>query len=113
MKEEIKKPSVKVKLDKRKNDAITNLECLKNYTKYDVGYIDDLLEIIRTYDDLSDGELKYISGLRVQDINAEKCIKELKEKIPEHYIIQIKEKVESIDKQTDVIMFTEDIRNGE
>lgn len=113
LKQEIKKPSLKVKLDKRKNEAIGILDCIKNLTQYDNGYIEDLLEIIKTYDDLSDGELKYISGIRVQESNVEKCIKELKERIPEHYIIQIKEKVENIDKQNEVIMFTEDIRNGE
>ena len=113
LKKEIKKPSVKVKLDKRKNEAINILESIKSLVENDKGYIEDLLEIIKTYDDLSDGELKYISSLRVQDRSAEKCLNELKEKIPEHYIIQIKEKVENIDKQTDVIMFTEDIRNGE
>ena len=113
LKLEIKKPSIKVKIDKRKNEAISVLECIKSLTQYDNGYIEDLLEVIKTYDDLSDGELKYISGIRVQESNVEKCIKDLKERIPEHYIIQIKEKVEDIDKQTDIIMFTEDIRNGE
>ena len=112
LKQEIKKPSIKVKLDKRKNEAISILETIKSYSQYDKGYIDDLLEIIRTYDDLSDGELKYISSIRVDERNIEKSINELKEKIPEHYIIQIKEKVENIDKQTEIIMFTEDIRNG-
>ena len=38
-------------------------------------------------------------------------VEELKIKIPVHYIVQIKEKVESIDAQTEVIMFTEDLRN--
>ena len=109
LKQEIKKPSIKVKLDKRKNDAIKILESMKSFDK---GYIEDLLEIIKEYDDLSDGELKYISNIRVSEDNVEKCTKELKEKIPEHYIIQIKEKVESIDRQTDTIMFTEDVRNG-
>ena len=38
-------------------------------------------------------------------------MQEIKEKIPAHYIIQIKERVEAIDAQTEIIMFTEDLRN--
>jgi len=38
-------------------------------------------------------------------------ISEIKKEIPVHYIIQIKQKVESIDAQTEIIMFTEDLRN--
>lgn len=37
-------------------------------------------------------------------------IAEIKKKIPVHYIIQIKQKAESIDAQTEIIMFTEDLR---
>ena len=74
-------------------------------------YLTDLLEVIKTYDDLSDGELKYLAKIAVRKNNANEIVEELKIKIPVHYIVQIKEKVENIDAQTEVIMFTEDLRN--
>ena len=74
-------------------------------------YLNDLINIIKTYDDLSDGELKYLAGLVVRVANASEIMVELKQKIPVHYIIQIKTRVEAIDAQAEIIMFTEDLRN--
>ena len=48
--------------------------------------------------------------LKVTASKANEIVTELKTKIPVHYIIQIKQKVESIDAQTETIMFTEDLR---
>ena len=70
-----------------------------------------MLEVIKTYDDLSDGELKYLSKMAIKKNNAHEIVEDLKRKIPVHYIIQIKEKVENIDSQTEIIMFTEDLRS--
>ena len=42
---------------------------------------------------------------------ASEIIEDIKAKIPEHYIISIKEKAESIDAQTEIILFTEDLRS--
>ena len=74
-------------------------------------YITDLIDVIKTYDDLSDGELKYLAALVVRKANAAELVVELKQKIPVHYIIQIKTRVEAIDSQAEIIMFTEDLRN--
>ena len=74
-------------------------------------YIADLIDVIKKYDDLSDGELKYLAAISVKKGSAIETVTELKRKIPVHYIIQIKTRVESIDAQTEVIMFTEDLRN--
>ena len=52
-------------------------------------------------------ELEILNAYMPEQLSLE----ELKTKIPVHYIVQIKEKVESIDAQTEVIMFTEDLRN--
>ena len=73
-------------------------------------YISDLIGVIKNYDDLSDGELKYLANLAVRTDNAQTLVLEIKGKIPVHYIIQIKQRVESIDAQTEIIMFTEDLR---
>ena len=110
LRDEIKKPYPKVTLDKRKGQAIDSLEQLKVACPAEKNYICDLLEVIRSYDDLSDGELKYLAMLKVTASKANEIVSDLKVKIPVHYIIQIKQKVESIDAQTETIMFTEDLR---
>ena len=111
LRDEIRKPYPKIRLDKRKGEAIDNLEQLRVVCPNEKDYLTDLLEVIKTYDDLSDGELKYLAKIAVRKNNATEVVEELKAKIPVHYIVQIKEKVESIDAQTEVIMFTEDLRN--
>ena len=74
-------------------------------------YLVDLIDVIKKYDDLSDGELKYLAAISVKKSSVMETLTELKHKIPVHYIIQIKTRVEAIDAQTEVIMFTEDLRN--
>lgn len=110
LRNEIRKPYPRIKIDKRKSEAINNLEKLKVAAPEEKDYIQDLLEVIKKYDDLSDGELKYLAALQVYQSNAKELIKGVKEKIPVHYIIQIKTKVENIDAQIETIMFTEDLR---
>jgi hypothetical protein len=111
LRDEICKPYPKIKLDKRKSEALDNLNQLLALCPKEKDYIKDLIEIIRSYDDLSDGELKYLAGLSIRKSNVDEMVPELKQKIPVHYIIQIKTRVENIDAQTEIIMFTEDLRN--
>ena len=47
----------------------------------------------------------------VEGYDIKQSFEELKERIPVHYIIQIKTRVEAIDSQTEIIMFTEDLRS--
>lgn len=111
LRDEIRKPYPKIKLDKRKSEAIDNLQQLYTVCPTEKDYISDLLEVIKSYDDLSDGELKYLAGLNIRKSTILETVAELKQRIPVHYIIQIKSKVESIDAQNEIIMFTEDLRN--
>ena len=111
LRDEISKPYPKIKLDKRKSEALDNLNQLLALCPKEKDYIKDLIEIIRSYDDLSDGELKYLANLSIRKSNIDEIVPELKQKIPVHYIIQIKTRVENIDAQTEIIMFTEDLRN--
>ena len=111
LRDEIKRPYAKIKLNKRKSEAIDNLEKLAIAYPIEKDYIADLLDVIKSYDDLSDGELKYLANLSISVGRAKEIVEELKSKIPVNYIIQIKRKVESIDAQTEIIMFTEDLRN--
>lgn len=112
LRNEIHKPHPKIKLDKRRSKAIDNLQQLQVACPAEKDYISDLLEVIRTYDDLSNGELRYLSKMSVRRNNVNEVVDELKQRIPAHYIIQIKEKAESIDAQQEIIMFTEDLRNA-
>lgn len=111
LRDEIKKPYPKIKLDKRRGQAIDVLEKLIVLHNVEKDYLNDLLEIIKSYDDLSDGELKFISMLKINRTNVPEVVEKIKNKIPPHYIIQIKRKVENVDAQTETIMFTEDLRN--
>jgi len=107
LRDEISKPCPKIKLDKRKGEAIDKLGKLLLVCPSEKDYINDLLDVIKTYDDLSDGELKYLASIVIKGT----VIEELKQHIPEHYLIQIREKAENVDTQTEIIMFTEDLRN--
>lgn len=111
LRDEIRKPHPKIRLDKRKSEALDNLQQLLAICPTEKDYITDLIDVIKTYDDLSDGELKYLAALVVRKANAAELVVELKQKIPVHYIIQIKTRVEVIDSQAEIIMFTEDLRN--
>lgn len=111
LRDEIRKPHLKIRLDKRKSEALENLQQLLAICPAEKDYITDLIEVIKTYDDLSDGELKYLASLVVRKANVTELVAELKQKIPVHYIIQIKTRVEAIDSQSEIIMFTEDLRN--
>ncbi len=111
LRDEIRRTYVKIRMDKRKSQAIDNLEKLAAVYASEKDYIADLLDVIKSYDDLSDGELKYLANLSVSAGRSKEIVEELKLKIPVNYIIQIKRKVESIDAQSEIIMFTEDLRS--
>ena len=111
LRKEIQKPYPKIKLDKRRANAIEKLRQLLAVYPMGKDYLSDLIEVIQTYDDLSDGELKYLAALVVRKNNAQEIFEELKQTIPVHYIIQIKTRAESIDAQTEIIIFTEDLRS--
>lgn len=111
LRDEIRKPHPKIRLDKRRSEALDNLQQLLTICPIEKDYITDLIDVIKTYDDLSDGELKYLAALVVRKANAADIVVELKQRIPVHYIIQIKTRVEAIDSQAEIIMFTEDLRN--
>lgn len=110
LRNEIRKTYTKIKMDKRRAEALEKLRQILAVCPSEKDYLNDLIEIIQAYDDLSDGELKYISSMSVGKSNAQEKVEDLKTKIPAHYIIQIKTRVENIDQQAEIIMFTEDLR---
>lgn len=111
LRDEIQKPYPRIKIDKRKGIALENIKQLIEVCYTEKDYLNDLYEVIQNYDDLSDGELKFIANIKIVPSKSREIVNEIKEKIPVHYIIQIKTKVENIDSQVEMIMFTEDLRN--
>jgi len=107
---EILRSYPKNKLDPVRGRALTNLEKLLAVCTVEKDYINDLIEVIKIYDDLSNGELKYLTNFRIKKDNLKEIVADLKNKVPERYIMNIKQKVSSIDAQVEIIMFTEDIR---
>lgn len=110
LRKRITAPHPAPKIEGRRADAIKIIEYLKESYAPERDYLHDLFDAIKDYDDLSDGELKYISQLRLNEDNLADAVAELKQKFPVHYINVIKEKAEAIDKVSEIIMFTEDLR---
>jgi len=98
------------KLQGRRADALKIVELLKETYSPERDYLFDLYDAIREFDDLSDGELKYISQLRLDEDNLGATVQELKQKFASHYLNVIKQKAEAIDSVSEIIMFTEDLR---
>jgi superfamily II DNA or RNA helicase len=96
------------KIEGNRAKAQKAIQYLKENYRPERDYLSDLFEVINKYDDLSDGELKYITQLDLTNVKA--AVDELKEVIATHYIGVIKERAEAIDRVTEVIMFTEDLR---
>lgn len=98
------------KIQGRRAEALKIVEVLKETYSPERDYLFDLYDAIREFDDLSNGELKYISQLRLDEDNLGATIQELKQRFTPHYLNVIKQKAEAIDSVSEIIMFTEDLR---
>jgi len=97
----------------RRADALTNLKYLRENFSPSKDFCKDLEDIIRNYDDLSEGELKDIAQLRFKDGNPEDLaavLEQLKDQFPVHYIQAIKERAERLENEGEVIVLTEELR---
>lgn len=94
----------------RRADALKIVEYLKESYIRERDYLEDLYEAIKTYDDLSDGELKYIAQLSLDVKRLDDAVCELKKTISENYLAVIKERAEAIDMVSEIILFTEELR---
>ena len=110
MRKRITAPHPLPKVQGRRADAIKIVEALKELYSPERDYLFDLYDAIREFDDLSNGELKYIAQLRLDEDNLCVAVQELKKKFAPHYLNVIKQKAEAIDSVTEIIMFTEDLR---
>lgn len=96
-------------IEGRRQDALKNLEFLIDNYPQEKDYLIDLRDIILEFDDLSDGELKYIAQLHFKD-GIPEAVKELHEKFSDHYISVIKEKANAVDAVAEIMVFAEDLR---
>ncbi len=98
----------------RRADALTNLKFLRENFSPSKDFCKDLEDIIRNYDDLSEGELKDIAQLRFGEGGPEElteALDKLKTEFPVHYIQAIKERAERLENEGEVIVLTEELRS--
>ncbi len=98
----------------RRADALTNLKFLREKYSPAKDYCKDLEDVIRQYDDLSEGELKDIAQMRFGSGDEEAlkgALGELKKQFPVHYVQAIKERAERLDNEGEVIVLTEELRS--
>lgn len=105
---EIMKPFELPKMVGNRGKALDIIEALRSAYTPETDYLSDLYDTIKNYDDLSDGELQIITKLKLTDL--EKAVETLKEKLPAYYLSNIREKVENIERSSEIIVFTEDLR---
>ena len=97
------------RIDGRRSSALDVIEFLiSNYGK-ERDYLLDLKDTIKEYDDLSDGEMKFIAQLDLTN-GIDECVKMLKDKFSNNYLGNIRSRAESVDNSIETIMFTEDLR---
>ena len=108
LRKKIMEPHKLPKIEGNRAKAQKAIQYLKENCRPERDYLSDLFEVINKYDDLSDGELKFITQLDLSDVMT--AVEELKETLSTHYIGVIKERAEAIDRVTEVIMSTEDLR---
>jgi hypothetical protein len=98
----------------RRADALNNLKFLREKYSPAKDCCKDLEDVIRQYDDLSEGELKDIAQMRFGDGGDEtlrETLGELKKQFPVHYVQAIKERAERLDNEGEVIVLTEELRS--
>lgn len=89
-------------------EALTNIRFLKDNYVSEKDFLSDLHDVIKNYDDLSDGEMKFIRQLKLTSLP--EAVQSLKDKFSVRYLDTIKSRAEGIDKIFEIIMFTEDLR---
>lgn len=108
LRKRIMEPHKLPKIEGNRAKAQKVIQLLKESCRSERDYLSDLFEVINKYDDLSDGELKFITQLELSDVKA--AVDELKQTLTSHYLGVIKQRAEAIDRVSEVIMFTEDLR---
>ncbi len=108
LRKKITEPHKLPKIEGNRAKAQKAIQYLKENYRPERDYLADLYEVINKYDDLSDGELKFVAQLDLSDMKA--VVDELKVVLTPHYLGVIKERAEAIERVSEIIMFTEDLR---
>ena len=107
-------PYPQPRIDGSRAESLKILEFLQEKYPSQKDYLIDLASTIRAYDDLSDGEMKYIAQIKFEEGGSkeelERTVNSLKEKFSLHYIGVIKKRAERGENLSETIMFTEDLR---
>lgn len=96
------------KIAGRRAEALTVLKVLSEKMSEAKDYCKDVEDIIRKYDDISDGALKDIAQLSLKDLNL--AYSELKTIIPEHQIRVINERAHRLESEHEAIVLSEEFR---
>lgn len=114
LRDKLTAPYPQPRIDGARADSLKILEFLQEKYPSQKDYLIDLANTIRSYDDLSDGEMKYIAQIKFEEGGSEEELKRvvegLKEKFSLHYIGVIKQRAERGENLSETIMFTEDLR---
>jgi hypothetical protein len=89
-------------------EALTKIRFLRDNYVPEKDFLSDLHDVIKNYDDLSDGEMKFIRQLNL--VNQAEAVQALKDKFSIHYLDNIRDRADGIDRAAEIIMFTEDLR---
>jgi superfamily II DNA or RNA helicase/HKD family nuclease len=92
----------------RRKDAITLLEALRIQLPIASSYCNDLIRIIRDYDDIDEGTLKDLAQIREK--SPEDVFKLAKQFVPETHIKNILARVDRMEEDTHTILLAEELR---
>lgn len=92
----------------RRSDALAMVKLLEEKLPKARDYCRDLAQIIKKYDGISDGDLKFITKLQPEDPS--KAYEELRKAVPEHHIAAINERVARLEGEYETIVLSEELR---
>jgi hypothetical protein len=90
----------------RRAHVLQVLQALRGILPESANYCADLSKVIREFDDVSDGTLKDIAQLRIED--PKELFLEIKSLIPESFIQNVFDRVKRLDNQSEVILLSEE-----
>jgi hypothetical protein len=94
----------------QRQKALTVIKALIKVKAPHKDFLMDLQDSIKDYDDLSDGELKFIASFDGQMDDVKAVVNQLEEKFPDQYLSVIKQRAEALLGGGTIIQFTEDLR---
>lgn len=91
-------------------NAISNLAILISKLPQSKDYALDLTKVIKEFDDLSEGQYKYIAKINLEKVNAEEAFKRIQEIVPIQVVQVTLNKADSLQNQSELIVLSEELR---